>query len=703
MKIEGNVITLEAGEEICIKAKEKEVEPTPEPTPQPEPEPEPTPEQTPTDGRLTFGQLLEKFNEVLTARGYQAVQAEMAVHDYLKWANGFTSQLYDEGGWMFSAASYPLVYDYRGKDASDDGTAYNALTAWLMAMELAELVPDSGETTNTQTKLFKLAYELGGGLTFPLYNQKALKADPYAMRDVAGVMYAICRGDGNIAAQIDNYRSELGGREIPAATWDDLGYQNEMLTDEEGRRGYTMTYLGYAINSREFLPDAPGPRVEGTTVCELPLPYEQGQPTELFNLMTQNYQMDEIIYNEMVKHWNMMSQTTLDEWEGYSTEKQNRLVNVAAVPPCTKTYMFSRKNVTFDGIQYKSYDGQVAANYFCFSETSEKTGLALDGPFADLHGIYRYNALQRNEREVFLDSTTDMADNMRFALQDPNYGRCRPGCKNTRQGGERNPEHGAAENEIYNIDLCAMVADTAEQRAKMLQEDGFAADSPRSYVSGHSAQIWCLALAFIQMNNEGNCEEWVRKAYEYSVNRSIGRFHWMSDCVYGRLFGSMTLPIVNAMSGMRDGYEATRTYVLNPEPEPEPTGDCRINVVINNQSSRTLELNGELCMVLANPDKDGVYHGWDGIYNRTGHIRFADGVAIAPGNARTFFGVSMENSDVVVRGRNLVAAERVPETGRPSNVLLYNLASESDDFVPQPADSEIIFDDGVTLELVVME
>jgi hypothetical protein len=168
---------------------------------------------------------------VLEERGYNTINSSLKVYSYLGWANDFTNRLYNNNYWVFNPQSYPLVYDYRGNDTNDDGTAYNALQAWLMASCLAELVPDSGKTTNTQTELFKLAYEIGGGRSYPLYNNKAFKADPYAMREAASVMYAICRSDSNISADIEIYRNELGGKTIPASTWDDLEYSNTMLTD----------------------------------------------------------------------------------------------------------------------------------------------------------------------------------------------------------------------------------------------------------------------------------------------------------------------------------------------------------------------------------------------------------------------------------------------------------------------------------------
>jgi hypothetical protein len=249
--------------------------------------------------------------------------------------------------------------------------------------------------------------------------------------------------------------------------------------------------------------------------------------------------------------------------------------------------MFSKKNVRFDGKQRKCYYKDTWADYFCFSETNEETGLALDGPMSDLEGLWRYNATTLNAREFFVDTVLDIADNSRFATQDPNYGRCRPGCKPTLQGGERNPIHGAPENEIYNIDLTRIVADTDDGKNKA--ENGFAADSPRSYVSGHSAQLWFLALCFSQMDNSRS-ENWVRRAYEYSVSRNIGRYHHMSDVIYGRLFGAMTLPIVNAMTGLKEGYEATRQFVCGEVPQ----GDWSAKIIVKNATGSAIKSTGEI-------------------------------------------------------------------------------------------------------------
>lgn len=562
-------------------------------------DPQPQPEPEPAVGRLSFQDFIDKFNQVLTSRGYKAITSNLKVSDYLGWAFDFTNRQYNSDAWMFKPETYPLVYDYRGTDTSDDGTAYNSLHAWLMASILSELVPDSGATTNTQTELFKLAYEIGGGRSYPLYNNKAFKADPYSMREAASVMYAICRGDSNISSMIDTYRAELGGKPIQASSWDGLGYKNTMLTDSQGRRGYRMDYLGYCVNTTLFLPAAPGPRIATTTVCEQPQPWDQGQDIGLFNKSTGNYIMDETINSYFVNNYNMMTQTPLSIWNGYPLEKQNRMVNVGAIPPCTYIYMFGKKNVKFDGIINKSYGNHPAYNYYCFSQTSEDTGLCLNGPFSDLQGIYRYNPNPKNTLENCLEAVDWILDNFRFPTEDPNYGRCRPGCKVSRTVESLNPIPGAAENEVYNVDLCVMVADDAAGKAKGEGQDGFAADSPRSYVSGHSAQIWGFALMFIQMDNgNDNVENWIRKSYEYSVNRSIGRFHWNSDCVYGRLFGSLALPIINAMTGLKSGLEAIKSYVKNPKPEPE--GDWSVKLIIKNTTSNPVYSTGEIRLYVEN-------------------------------------------------------------------------------------------------------
>ena len=121
MKIEGKQIILETGdvftgEGYTFVVKEKSANPQPTPT-------------SSGDGRLDLWDLLGRFNSVLTSRGYNAVNISMDVFDYLSWAYDFTKRQYESDTWIFRPETYPLLYDYRGKDTTDDGDVPAGLEA----------------------------------------------------------------------------------------------------------------------------------------------------------------------------------------------------------------------------------------------------------------------------------------------------------------------------------------------------------------------------------------------------------------------------------------------------------------------------------------------------------------------------------------------------------------------------------------------
>lgn len=487
----------------------------------------------------------------------------MEVYGYLNWEYNYAYREWNNPeSKYFQEDNFQDVYEYGGDNMSLINTAYNAMQAWLMASQLAEYVPTYDSDCNMQTELFKLAYEIGGGQNIPLYDNYAIRSDVNKTRLIAAYicseLHQEYEGNDNIAT----FREELGGNSIPASNWDELGYENIMLSDEYGRRGYVMTNLGYLVNTSLFLPNAPGPRIEGTTVCELPYP-------------TGDFSMDDTINDDMVNNWNMMAQTPVEEWNSYSLEKQNRLVNAVATITCTREYMFGEpKHVNM----YNEYiDGYLRYTF----EEDEDGDYTIDGPFSNLAGIHK-------QFESSISNILDIADNSRFPTQDPNYGRCRPGCARTREGGELNPIHGSKENELYNISIAALVADSEEERERILQEDGWAADSPRSYVSGHSAQIVAMSLILSQLDPD-NMFDYMKKSYDYSVNRSIARFHWMSDIIYGRLFGTMIVPIIRAMDGMQEVLSNMKNWIENPSER-----DWKVNLIIENESDQDIDSTGEI-------------------------------------------------------------------------------------------------------------
>ena len=90
--------------------------------------------------------------------------------------------------------------------------------------------------------------------------------------------------------------------------------------------------------------------------------------------------------------------------------------------------------------------------------------------------------------------------------------------------------------------------------------DDYPHDSARSYPSGHSAQSWGLAMLLGQIR-PSSIKTYMKNAWRFGVCRSIGRYHWNSDLLYGRLGSLMILPIINAMngSGFHDGYNLLRS------------------------------------------------------------------------------------------------------------------------------------------------
>lgn len=686
----------------------------------------------PTEDKIGFKELIDLFNTKLSV----PVKENTKTWNYLMSGYNTAEDEWDNGtNGLFDPDNFPEIYngsDYRGTNDKyeTDGTSFNAMQAWLMAMELSELVLSysaGGKTsTNNQTNLFQKAYEIGGGASVGLYGGYTVKGDPMIARLVASAVYTLNRKDRSFS-DMNVFRNEICGNYINISgsftgldfvnsnpVWDVIGCKvsstkvpSQVIPNFNDTQRRSLDVLGYAVNTQLFLPNTPGPKVSGTNASDNPHPSTQGQDISLFNLSTGNYYVDENADSYMTTNYNMMDATKVNDWYGYSKDKKERLLQVAATPGCTRMFMFwPESKVTFKGIENYSYRD---VNYDIFRFDADPNGdLTLTGPFSMHSGICHYinstdiTVIERSKTpaEHYMDCLTEVADNLRFPMYCEQYGRRRPGGADNLNGHPgRGGCPGSYLNEIYNMDINQMVADDRRgtEKSGRGHEDGDAADSPTSYPSGHSSQIWALAMALASIKPE-NIKTYMRNSYMYSVNRSIGRFHWNSDCIYGRLFGTMTLPIVNAINIMEEGYNYLKSAIND---EPVPVSDVNINVTIKNNSDKTLTLNGEMCLVLANPDVNGNYYGWQGCYNRTGHIKFSDPVSIQPNTQKTFNNVNTKNSEIEVGGRNPLDPSKLSEAKRPSNVLLYDTNGVSETFVPQCLDPSIIFKEGGSYTIIV--
>ena len=604
--------------------------------PQPEPEPEPTPD--PFHNRLRLGDLIAKMNGELTANGFKAITdlGTPTLYEYLLKAwDKADAEWSNPDSWMFSPKTYEDIINLHGDELTYMDTAYNSMHAWLMAMQLAALVPTQGIDSNMQTRLFVLAYEVGGGRAVPLYGLH-IHANPMLARLVAGLICALVRNKYSYA-EMDVMRQEIGGTLINGSKWSDLGY--------EGADG-KMQKCGYLVNSDIIIPSAPGPYADG---CDIRVkPFQQGQDMEQFCIdgaiepwYKENYKKDIAVDDYVVANFNMSAQTPLDVWNATSEADKQRILEAAAAPRATDNFFFGKKLIKFDGIHdgnrlglYTNY------TYYWFSEASAKGAgvYEIAGPFADLYdkmftgGGYGTptNALK------FFDTVMAIADNSRYPTFHNQYGRRRPcGGASGTGGSARSNVCGDPLNAIYNIDLSCIFADDKASADKWAKENGFVSEKPKSYPSGHAAMVTTVALMLGQMTgDETKLQQYFKAAYQVGVNRTVSRYHWNSDVIYGRLFATMIMPVIDAMSGLRDGYEQTKAAVngTTPSPTPDYTKDVNTTVTIKNESGKTVHFDGSVCFVTYGSDPRGGYTG----YFRVKGNCSGDYFTIEPGESKTY-------------------------------------------------------------------
>ena len=153
-----------------------------------------------------------------------------------------------------------------------------------------------------------------------------------------------------------------------------------------------------------------------------------------------------------------------------------------------------------------------------------------------------------------------------------NYGRVRPlgntehPTKTKRKNDE--PQAGNPWNGFSNNTLKARYAEKCTDSnnyglgadynfVSALGSDEVHGDGPTSWPSGHSSQCWAMAMTLVQLlglKYKGNSSSsvidevcrYVHKAYKFGVLRTVGRFHWNSDTIYGKVFGSLIMPILNS-------------------------------------------------------------------------------------------------------------------------------------------------------------
>jgi len=676
------------------------------------------------DGVMSFDDILSELNTILGKYNFKKVSESetQKTYDYLTNATMIALDAWTcPDHWLFSRELYKEVVDWHGSNTSYKREAFNAMMAWVCASCLAELCPTIGEKTNCQTELFKLAYELGGGRTVPIFGLE-LHSDPMVARSVGA---ACCALNKKHYSRLDfnEMRSELGGSLIPASDWKGLGYKG---VDNEMNG---MRYLGYLVNTDAIIPAAPAPFADGCWDREVP--WNEGQPLDQFSEC--NYKVDAAVDDYVVENYNMGAQTSIETWNGYSEETKKRILEAVAAPRATDHFFFGKKLIKFDGVHQGTRKGYFTDyRYFWFSEATERgvDVYEIEGPYADIYDKMFVGSGFGTKTDAmnFFHDTMNIADDGRMATSQNQYGRCRP-CGGTAcpGGSARSPINGDPLNALYNIDVSCIFADCQKNVDSWSDEDGFVKEKPKSYPSGHATMTWYAALMLGQMTgSEERLKKYMIGSYQVGVNRTVSRYHWTSDVIYGRLIATMVLPIINAMAGLQDAYENAKNVINGEAPAPSgktPGKVITFNFRIKNSKAQAVTIDDKVNFVLANPDRNGFYYGangdgsaYKGWYNRWSLALTGNNtkITIPAGGEKTFslrpvsysnifnsdgtpYGKDIANG---FGGRNLVSKADLDKNGWNSsrgysNVLLY-VDGDSDKVVPDFMDSSVVFEQDKT-------
>lgn len=569
---------------------------------------DPYPDVNPDEDTL-FKNLITSFNTVLTSNEWNAITtgSTKGVYDYL--LEGYSRAVYEfnsNSSELFDKNTYSdmEVVDYRTSGTyNNKPRGLSAMTSWLMAMQLSEITPtrDNGNG-NMQTKLFKKAYEIGGGHEAPLYGYDDIHSDISVVRLIASAIYAIMRAKYSFA-DIDSLRGKLKSSSQPIND-PDKSWTEWQFAITQGDICSGIAYdAWYGARLDTIFNTPPGPFAKdfyevtlesggywcnnGDKSLGRDIPY--GQDSQLFDLETKNYRVDEQINGLVCNSYNLTNDGNY----------LKRAVQAVADESEAVQHIFADKT-------YYNYDSTNPFGTFVPASPSDNMGY-FDGVFSpsvigkDLSSLLTDGNNELTELGNFFGELLSIISKSRHTLLEPNYGRRRPGqgendmsttcgqCTDieydypdlfyrcecdedcvkgnclddtsiTRLVGSGTKYVGTNPvtyyvdkngNGYYDEALSEPIATEVIGLGPDELTDRCLPLNATTYPSGHSAGIWGLALFLIEMLPH----KWVeiyKAAYRFTVSRTILRQHWNSDIIYGKLVATTTVPIVHAYNQFND-------------------------------------------------------------------------------------------------------------------------------------------------------
>lgn len=680
------------------------------------------------DASTLFERIIDEFNDVLSSPtvNLNEIESGSSTWNYLKVMYDAAEDEYDnDTNGLFDSDNFQEVVNYHGNNTEYSDLAFSAMTSWVMAMALSEIIANSGDTTNNQTEIYKRAYEIGGGTSVPLYGSYALKADPMITRLVASAIYNITRADYSFD-DIDDLRDEFGTSPIDLdGEISDLGYSdNDNICDKEN----VEITVGYAVGLNNFLPKAAGPFAtsywcsgtsENPTYCTpndlgtRTYPTEQGSTP--FNATTQNYIIDETIDDTITSNYNLNSVTTA----------LTRTVQACADDADETIHKFAEKT-------YYKYDSTFPRGSFSAGTPSDYDGY-FSGVFnSDVTNVDLSVYLSNSTFTGFWDEMTYIGSHYRHALTLPQYGRRRPGQGqtdiSTRGGcsgdsvrlnylddnsirtlvgaGTKYDRNGNAIRYFVDKDGNAIYSN-GDIEYGTAASGSYGACMPlnaHTYPSGHSSGTWGSSMMLMQML-PSRAKQIFKAANNFAVSRTIVRAHWNSDTLYGRLVATTLMPIANAINdyqlpsagNFRTLFNTIKSYVTGGT-----SSRIYVNFTIVNNTSSDITLKNKLKVALYNDNQ----YGWNECYNNYLLIDESGTFTVtANGGTHSFNNVYFVESETWTTTRHFLDVSNCSlfqeEYPNHTNVSIYDTNGLSETYIPQSISPSLDITDGSTYSIII--
>lgn len=403
---------------------------------------------------------------------------------------------------LYVQENFPTIGNVYGVDGEDQ---FDTLVGWLFALALAELMPKK------RTELYKIGYELGGEDSDSNIYGNAFRSDHNTARLVASAIYAAVRGV--VKPDVEAMRKEVGGTKFDKTVGEMAGGTRIDVGEDD-----------FFIDFREFMPSAPAPYAPAYSTNRPKTPYPDEPRDEYVNLKT-----DRDIHEMIVEQYNLDSE-----------EYKQRVVQAIADKEGAKEHLFGEERHT---------------EHYTFNPVFGKDVLGITIP--------PFSTLGEFAEDVFSASNSARGILQSAEVSPVQYGRLRPGCSWSQEG-KKNSDIDDRRNVLVDIEIedndgCKDTPNTYGHYDEQgywvytqTEEDSYAESQKNtlyanSYPSGHSAGIMGVAMMLIELMPD-KADKILRAAIEFSLSRSICRYHWTSDIINGRVLGAAQNAVAHAAS-----------------------------------------------------------------------------------------------------------------------------------------------------------